>query len=66
MIGHEDDGSPAKERQAPTDTEVLSVLRGKRGDLSGRLGVGFATVQEGPLVMGRTACKGGGLFAAAA
>ena len=55
-----------RQRQASADIEVLSALRGKRGDLSGWLEVGFAAAQEGPLVMGRTACKGGGLFAAAA
>ena len=47
----------------PTDVEVLSTRRGSRGGLSGRLRLTFATAQEGPLIIGRTAHKGGGLFA---
>ena len=51
---------------APAGVEVLSVRRGARGGLSGRLRLTFATAQEGPLVIGRTAHTGGGLFAAPA
>ena len=51
---------------APVGVEVLSVRRGARGGLSGRLRLTFATAQEGPLVIGRTAHTGGGLFAAPA
>ncbi|MCY4004218.1 MAG: type I-U CRISPR-associated protein Csb2 [Rhodospirillales bacterium] len=48
---------------APAGIEVLSVRRGARGGLSGRLRLTFATAQAGPLVIGRTAHMGGGLFA---
>ena len=51
---------------APAGIEVLSVRRGARGGLSGRLRLTFATAQEGPLVIGRTAHRGGGLFAMSA
>ena len=51
---------------APETVEVLSVHRGPRGALSGRLRITFATVQTGPLLLGRTAHRGGGLFARAA
>ena len=48
----------------PSDAvEVLAIRRGPRGGLSGRLRVAFATAQRGPLIIGRTAHKGGGLFA---
>ena len=50
----------------PETVEVLSVHRGPRGALSGRLRITFATVQAGPLLLGRTAHRGGGLFAHAA
>ena len=46
----------------PATIEVLSARRGSRGGLSGRLRLTFAAAQEGPLVIGRTAHKGGGLF----
>ena len=46
----------------PAAVEVLSVRRGSQGGLSGRLRLSFAAVQEGPLMIGRTAHKGGGLF----
>ena len=49
----------------PMMVEVLSARRGPRGGLSGRLRLTFAAAQEGPLVIGRTAHKGGGLFARA-
>ncbi|MDE0374051.1 MAG: type I-U CRISPR-associated protein Csb2, partial [Rhodospirillales bacterium] len=48
---------------APASVEVLSVRRGARGGLAGRLRLAFATAQAGPLVIGRTAHLGGGLFA---
>ena len=47
----------------PAAVEVLSARRGSRGGLSGRLRLTFAAAQEGPLMIGRTAHKGGGLFA---
>ena len=43
--------------------EVLAVRRGPRGGLSGRLRLTFRTAEAGPLLLGRTAHKGGGLFA---
>ena len=48
---------------APEAIEVLAAQRGRRGGLSGRLRLTFAVAQKGPLVIGRTAHKGGGLFA---
>ena len=50
-------------RLRPEDIEVLAVSRGPRGGLSGRLRLAFRSAQNGPLVIGRTAHKGGGLFA---
>ena len=47
----------------PTAVDVLSARRGSRGGLSGRLRLTYAVAQEGPLMIGRTAHKGGGLFA---
>ena len=47
----------------PEDIHVLSVRPGPRGGLSGRLRIAFAVAQGGPLLLGRTAHKGGGLFA---
>ena len=46
----------------PESIEVLAVRRGPRGGLSGRLRLAFRTAQAGPLLLGRTAHKGGGLF----
>lgn len=43
--------------------DVLAVSRGPRGGLSGRLRLTFRTAEAGPLLLGRTAHKGGGLFA---
>ena len=43
--------------------EVLAVRRGPRGGLSGRLRLTFRTAEAGPLLIGRTAHRGGGLFA---
>ena len=45
--------------------EVLAARRGPRDGLSGRLRLTFRAAQPGPLMIGRTAHKGGGLFAAA-
>lgn len=47
----------------PRSIKVLGVQRGPRGRLSGRLRIAFATSQSGPLLLGRTAHRGGGLFA---
>ena len=47
----------------PKRIEVLATLRGPRGGLAGRLRITFAVAQKGPLLLGRTAHKGGGLFA---
>ena len=47
----------------PVAVDVLLVLRGPRGGLSGRLRLAFASAQAGLLAIGRTAHKGGGLFA---
>ncbi len=47
----------------PDTVEVLSVRCGPRGGLSGRLTITFATAQAGPLAIGSTMHKGGGLFA---
>ena len=49
-------------RLPPDAMEVLAVRRGPRGRLSGRLRLAFSTAQPGPLLIGRTAHKGGGLF----
>ena len=43
--------------------EVLAARRGPRGGLAGRLRLAFRTAQPGPLLIGRGAHKGGGLFA---
>ena len=42
---------------------VRDVRRGPQGGLLGRVQIAFAVAQPGPLVIGRTAHKGGGLFA---
>ena len=47
----------------PDTVEVLSVRRGPQGGLSGRLRLAFAKAQAGPLAIGSTMHKGGGLFA---
>ncbi|MCY4633280.1 MAG: hypothetical protein OXG04_02020 [Acidobacteria bacterium] len=49
-------------RPRPESIEV-GVRRGPRGWLWGRLRLTFRTAQAGPLLIGRTAHKGGGLFA---
>ena len=48
---------------APQSVDVLMVRRGPRGGLSGQIRLTFASAQSGPLAIGRTAHKGGGLFA---
>ena len=50
-------------RPAPQAIKILSACRGPRGGLLGRLCLAFAVAQAGPLLLGRTAHKGGGLFA---
>ena len=47
----------------PASVVVISVQRGPKGGLSGRLRLTFATAQAGPLLIGSTLHKGGGLFA---
>ena len=47
----------------PQSIEVLVAWRGPRGRLSGRARIAFAVAQSGPLIIGHTAHKGGGLFA---
>lgn len=47
----------------PSVVEILSARRGPQGGLSGRLRLTFAAAQAGPLVIGSTLHKGGGLFA---
>ena len=47
----------------PDSIEILSIRHGPRGGLAGRLRLSFLTAQPGPLLIGRTAHKGGGLFA---
>ena len=49
-------------RLPPDAIEVLAARRGPRGGLSGRLRLVFPTAQRGPLSIGRSAHKGGGLF----
>ncbi len=50
-------------RLPPDAIEVLAVRRGPRSGLLGRLRLVSPTAQTGPLLIGRTAHKGGGLFA---
>ena len=49
----------------PNAVEILAIRCGSHGGLSGRLRLVFATAQQGPLAIGRTAHKGGGLFVGA-
>lgn len=49
-------------RIAPTDVEISAIRCGQRGGLSGRLRLVFPTAQAGPLLIGRTMHRGGGLF----
>ena len=48
---------------SPENIDVIKVRSGPRGGLSGRLRLTFAIAQPGPLVIGRSTHKGGGLFA---
>ena len=50
-------------RLRPGSIEILAIRRGPRGGLSGRSRLTFLTAQSGPLSIGRTSHKGGGLFA---
>ena len=47
----------------PRSIQLLAVRNGPRGGLSGRLRLTFRTAQAGPLLIGRSAHKGGGVFA---
>lgn len=47
---------------SPKAVDVLAVRSGARGAVSGKLRLVFAAAQAGPLLVGRTAHKGGGLF----
>ena len=47
----------------PETVLVQDIRRGPRGGLSGRVRLSFAAAQPGPLAIGRTSHKGGGLFA---
>ena len=47
----------------PEAIVVLALRRGPRGGLAGRLRCTFPMAQAGPLAIGRSAHKGGGLFA---
>lgn len=49
-------------RIAPTEIEISAIRCGQRGGLSGRLQLVFPTAQAGPLLIGRTLHRGGGLF----
>ncbi|CAG0959893.1 hypothetical protein BURK2_00673 [Burkholderiales bacterium] len=48
----------------PTHIEVIELREGPRGGLAGRLRLRFATVVNGPILIGRTRHFGGGLFSA--
>ncbi len=47
----------------PEAVKILSARRGPQGGLSGRLRLEFAAAEKGPLIIGRTSHKGGGVFA---
>lgn len=49
-------------RITPEDVEVFEIRDGQRGGLSGRLRLIFPAAEEGPLLIGRTMHRGGGLF----
>jgi CRISPR-associated protein Csb2 len=46
----------------PTAVTVISVTPGPKGGLSARLSLTFATPVEGPILLGRDAHRGGGMF----
>ena len=52
-------------RVRPDSIEILAIRPGPRGGLAGRARLAFPTAQSGPLLIGRTSHKGGGLFAGA-
>lgn len=47
---------------SPTYVEILSLGQGPRGGLAARIALDFAVAVEGPILLGRTAHQGGGLF----
>lgn len=49
-------------RITPEDIEIFEIRHGQRGGLSGRLRLIFPTAEKGPLLIGRTMHRGGGLF----
>lgn len=51
-------------RLNPAGIDVIEINRGPRGGLSGRFRLTFATAKSGPLLIGRSMHRGGGLFAA--
>jgi CRISPR-associated protein Csb2 len=48
----------------PTSIEILAAKRGARGGLEADLRLTYPVAVSGPLMLGRSAMKGGGLFAA--
>ena len=46
----------------PESIDILKMQRGPRGGLTGHLRLTFPTAQSGPLLIGATSHKGGGLF----
>lgn len=46
----------------PQSVEVLTARRGPKGGLSGHARITFAAAQAGPMIIGRTAHTGGGVF----
>ena len=49
-------------RITPEDIDIFEIRHGQRGGLSGRLRLIFPTAEQGPLLIGRTMHRGGGLF----
>ena len=47
---------------SPSNIDVLEVRQGNRGSISGKFRLTFAKNVKGPLLLGRSAHKGGGLF----
>ncbi|MCG8440174.1 MAG: type I-U CRISPR-associated protein Csb2 [Caulobacterales bacterium] len=50
----------------PDKVEILSLEKGPRGGLTTRIALDFAVAIPGPILLGRTAHRGGGLFKATA
>ena len=46
----------------PDKVEILSLEKGPRGGLTARIALDFAVAIPGPILLGRTAHRGGGLF----